>query len=113
MAHAPLGSGDNESFDKATVIPDQTKSWAIYAELHSDGDAQYYTLNITTGQKIHAMLFKSMRSEESGFTPRRARTFGAVPTYVWEKNADVHVWIVLYVPQLCAWFAHEVHCCSF
>jgi hypothetical protein len=70
MAHAPLGSGDNESINTATVIPDPTKSWAIYAELHSDGDSQYYTLNITTGQKIHAMLFKSMRPEESGFTPR-------------------------------------------
>jgi hypothetical protein len=87
MAHAPLGSGDNESINKATVIPDPTKSWAIYAELHSDGDAQYYTFNITTGQKLHAMLFKSMRSEESGFTPRLAiigpniTEQGTIPTY--------------------------------
>jgi len=88
MAHAPLGSGDNESIDKATVIPDPTKSWAIYAELHSDGDAQYYTFNITTGQKIHAMLFKSMRLEESGFTPMlviigpNVTEQGTIPTYV-------------------------------
>jgi hypothetical protein len=88
MAHAPLGSGDNESIDKATVIPDATKSWAIYAELHSDGDAQYYTFNITTGQKIHVMLFKSMRSEEFGFTPRlvmigpNITEQGTIPTYV-------------------------------
>jgi hypothetical protein len=88
MAHAPLGSGDNESIEKATVIPDPTKSWAIYAELHSDGDAQYYTFNITTGQKIHAMLFKSMRSEESGFAPRvvivgpNIIEQGTIPAYV-------------------------------
>jgi hypothetical protein len=88
MAHAPLGSGDNESIDKATVISDPTKSWAIYAELHSDGDAQYYAFNITTGQKIHAMLFKSMISEESGFTPRlviigpNVTEQGTIPTYV-------------------------------
>jgi hypothetical protein len=88
MAHAPLGSGDNESIDKATVIPDPTKSWAIYAQLHSDGDAQYYAFNITTGQKIHAMLFKSMRSEESGFTPRlviigpNITGQGTIPNYV-------------------------------
>ncbi|MGB9135012.1 MAG: hypothetical protein WCC63_05465, partial [Candidatus Bathyarchaeia archaeon] len=88
MAHAPLGSGDNESIDTATAIPDPTKSWAIYAELHIDGDAQYYTFNITTGQKIHTMLFKSMRSEESGFTPRlviigpNITEQGTIPTYV-------------------------------
>jgi len=69
MAHAPLGSGDNESIDRATVIPDPTKSWAIYAELNSDGDPQYYTFNIATGHKIHVMLYKSMRPEESEFLP--------------------------------------------
>jgi hypothetical protein len=88
MAHAPLGSGDNESIEKATGISDPAKSWAIYAELHSDGDAQYYTFNITTGQKIHAMLFKSMRSEESEFTPRlviigpNITEKGTISTYV-------------------------------
>lgn len=88
MAHAPLGSGDNESIDRATAIPDPTKSWAIYAELHSDGDPQYYTFNITAGQKIHVMLFKSMRSEESDFLPRlviigpNITEQGTIPTYV-------------------------------
>ena len=55
MAHAPLGTRDNESIDKATVIPDPTKSWALYSQLNSDGDAQYYTFNITSGQKIHVI----------------------------------------------------------
>ena len=70
MAHAPLGTRDNESIDKATVIPDPTKSWALYSQLNSDGDAQYYTFNITTGQKIHVMMYKSMRSEDVTFTPK-------------------------------------------
>ncbi len=70
MAHAPLGTGDNESIDKATVIPDPTKSWALYSQLNSDGDAQYYTFNIMAGQKIHVTMYKSMRPEDATFAPR-------------------------------------------
>ncbi len=70
MAHAPLGTGDNESIDKATVIPDPTKSWALYASLNSDGDAQYYTFNLSSGQKLHVMMYKSVKPEDSSFTPR-------------------------------------------
>jgi hypothetical protein len=70
MAHAPLGTGDNESIDKATVIPDPTKSWALFSQLNSDGDAQYYTFNITQGQKIQVTMYKSMRPEDANFTPR-------------------------------------------
>jgi hypothetical protein len=69
-AHAPLGTGDNESIDKATVIPDPTKSWALFSSLNSDGDAQYYTFNITVGQKLHVTMYKSMRPEDASFTPR-------------------------------------------
>jgi hypothetical protein len=70
MAHAPLGTGDNESIGKATFVPDPTKSWALFAQLNSDGDAQYYTFTITTGQKIHVTMYKSMRSEDANFNPR-------------------------------------------
>lgn len=70
MAHAPLGTGDNESIDKATVVPDPTKSWALYSQLNSDGDAQYYTFNVTAGQKIHVTMFKSMSPEDATFNPR-------------------------------------------
>ena len=69
MAHAPLGTGDNESIDKATVVPDPTKSWALYSQLNSDGDAQYYTFNVTAGQRIHVTMFKSMRPEDATFNP--------------------------------------------
>ena len=70
MAHAPLGTGDNESIDKATIIPDPTKSWALYSQLNSDGDAQYYTFNVTVGQKIHVTMYKSTRTEDTSFNPR-------------------------------------------
>lgn len=70
MAHSPLGTGNNESISKATVIPDPTKSWALYSQLNSDGDAQYYTFTVTSGQKIHVTMYKSMRPEDATFNPR-------------------------------------------
>ena len=69
-AHAPLGTGDNESIDKATVIPDPTKSWSLYSALNKDGDPQYYTFTVTAGQTIHLTMYKSMRDQDVTFTPR-------------------------------------------
>jgi hypothetical protein len=69
LAHAPLGTGDNESLDKATVIPDPTKSWALYSELNSDGDPQYYTFNISSGQTIHVLMYKSLGPQDANFNP--------------------------------------------
>jgi hypothetical protein len=69
LAHAPLGTQDNESLDKSTVIPDPTKSWALYSELNSDGDPQYYTFNISSGQTIHVLMFKSLRQQDADFIP--------------------------------------------
>lgn len=99
LAHAPLETGDNESIETATLISDPTKSWAIYAELHEGGEAQYYRFNITAGEKIHVMLFKSMRSEESDFLPGFVLMGpglsgqGIVPDYV-EKPAEVNASVV-------------------
>jgi len=36
VGHSPLVVRDNESIDSATIIPDASKSWALYAELSSD-----------------------------------------------------------------------------
>jgi len=73
MAHAPLSPGGNESLATAAEIPDPLKSWAIYAQLHEhEGEelhAQYYKFNISQGQRIQIMLFKSRRSEEAAFVP--------------------------------------------
>jgi hypothetical protein len=69
LAHAPLGTQDNESIGNATVIPNPTKSWALYSALNRDGDPQYYTFNISAGQTIHILMYKSLRVEDANFTP--------------------------------------------
>jgi len=98
LAHAPLKPGDNESLATATLIPDPTKSWAIYGELHEGGEAQYYRFNMTEGQKIHVMLFKSTRSEEAEFLPSFVlmglgiSEQGDVPDYV-EKPPDARTFV--------------------
>jgi hypothetical protein len=70
FAHSPLETNDNESIENAAVIPNPAKSWAIYSTLTNDGDAQYYTFNITTEQKIHVMLYKSLRTQDAEFNPQ-------------------------------------------
>ena len=88
LAHSPLTPGDNESLATATFISDPTKSWAVYGELHEGGEAQYYRFNITEGQRIHIMLFKSTNPEDGEFTPGfvlmgpNIIPQGAVPDYV-------------------------------
>lgn len=88
MAHAPLGTQDNESIGKATVIPDPTKSWALYSALNSDGDAQYYTFNISSSQTIHVLMYKSLRSEDTNFNPvlilmgQNVNATGDIPTKI-------------------------------
>jgi len=69
FAHSPLGSGDNESLANAALVPDPAKSWAIYAELHEGGEAQYYRFDIDQGQRIHVMLFKPTDPESGSFLP--------------------------------------------
>ena len=68
-AHAPLGSGSNESLATATRIPAPTQSWAIYADLHGGGEAQYYVIDKSRGERIHASLLTTTAPEEANFTP--------------------------------------------
>jgi len=88
VAHAPFGAGDNESLDNATVIPDPTKSWAIYGELHEGGEAQYYKFDINKGETIYVMLGISTAHSEDKFTPglvlmgSSLSSEGQVPDYV-------------------------------
>jgi len=69
VAHSPLSTGDNESLATATIVPDPTKSWAIYSELHEGGEAQYYRFEMAEGQRIHVSLLTSTGPENTGFTP--------------------------------------------
>jgi len=88
LAHAPLGTGDNESLATATVISDPGKSWAIYAELHEGGEAQYYRFEVSKDEKILIMLHKSTSSEDETFLPSfvlmgpNVTSQGTVPDYV-------------------------------
>ena len=88
LGHAPLGVKDNENINSATVIPDPTKSWALYYALNADGDPQYYTFNVTIGQRVHVILLKSMESNDSQFLPEIAilaeniSSYGTLPSKV-------------------------------
>jgi hypothetical protein len=68
-AHSPIIPGINEGLNSATFIPDPTKSWAIYGELHEGGEAQYYRFDINESQKIHISLLKSTDPENREFIP--------------------------------------------
>lgn len=87
-AHVPLSPSDNESLTRALTITDPTKSWAIYAELHEGGEAQYYRFDITQGERIHLALLTSTDASDQGFLPSFAlmgpalMSQGVVPTYV-------------------------------
>lgn len=69
LAHSPLGTGDNESLATATPVPDPTKSWAIYGELHEGGEAQYFRFDVAEGQRIHVGLLTSTSPDDRGFMP--------------------------------------------
>ena len=88
FAHAPLGSSDNENLATATVIPDPAKSWAIFTELHEDGEVQYYMFSIDEDERIYVSLLISPASKDKGFTPVMAiigpgiRSRGSIPNFV-------------------------------
>jgi len=87
-AHAPIGAGSNESLATATLIPDPTKSWAVYADLHQGGEAQYYKFDAARGQRIHLTLYTSTSAEDASFAPGvilmgpGIPNRGSVPNYV-------------------------------
>jgi hypothetical protein len=71
-------------------IPDPTKSWAIYGELHEGREAHYYRFEIEKGQRISISLMKPTNTEYEGFMP------GFVlmgPEYV-EKSASENAIVV-------------------
>ncbi len=88
LAHSPYIPGDNDALDRAAAIPEPTKSWAFYADLHQGGEAQYYTFTVAEGERIYASLFVPHESIERGFMPRMVlmgpgiQPQGSVPDYV-------------------------------
>lgn len=94
FGHAPLMPGNNETLATATVVPDPTKSWVLYSELHEGGEAQYYRFDILQGQRIHVSLLKSTETEQMDFVPSfvlmgpQLVSQGTVPTYVEMPDGD-------------------------
>jgi len=45
-AHTPLKPGhENHTLDSALEIPNPTKSWTLYRELHEANEPEYFKLN--------------------------------------------------------------------
>lgn len=88
MAHTPIAVGNNESLQGATLIPDATKSWASYAELHESGEAQYFQFDAAQGTVIPISLYTSPADEEADFAPSFVLmgpgipSQGSVPDYI-------------------------------
>lgn len=69
FGHAPLISGDAGKLNEAMVIPDPTKSWAVYGELHESSEVDYYRFEIQKGERIYISLMKPTNPENSEFMP--------------------------------------------
>lgn len=69
LGHAPLISGDNMRLTEAMYIPDPTKSWAIYGELHESRKVDYYRFEMKKGQRIYISLMKPTNPENREFMP--------------------------------------------
>ncbi len=68
LAHTPLKpGGENTSLESAFEIPDPTKSWTLYRELHEAGEAEYFELHMEPGDRLRISLYVP-RGEE-GFLP--------------------------------------------
>jgi hypothetical protein len=68
LAHTPLKPGEeNNSLESAFEIPDPTKSWTLYRELHEAGEAEYFELHLEPGDRLRISLYVP-RGEE-GFLP--------------------------------------------
>ncbi|MCP8307066.1 MAG: hypothetical protein H3Z49_08235 [archaeon] len=88
LAHTPLQPPiDNESLETALLISDPTKSWALYAELHEGGEAEYYRLDMGDGERLYTQLFIPT-SEKNDFLPNLAimgpgiASHDVIPEYV-------------------------------
>lgn len=72
IAHTPLKPDEeNHSIAAAYEIPNPTKSWTLYRELHEEGQADYYKLQLESGERLVVSIYTS-KSEDSSFDPHLA-----------------------------------------
>jgi hypothetical protein len=68
-AHTPLKpDGENDTLEDALVIPDPTKSWTLYRELHEAGEVEYFRLELGAGERFYVSIY-TPRNEEPEFSP--------------------------------------------
>lgn len=72
LAHTPLKPGEeNNSLETAFEIPEPTKSWTLYRELHEAGEAEYYKLQLEAGERLLILLY-TPTAEDPNFNPNLA-----------------------------------------
>ncbi len=68
-AHTPLKPlGENDSLERAFNIPNPTKSWTIYREIHEKGEAEYFKLHLHEGERFVVSIYIP-RNTEIDFVP--------------------------------------------
>lgn len=68
-AHSPLFPSGNEALSHPFNIPDDTKSWAIYAQLEGGERAAYYDMSVTRGDHLLISLIAASDPNATGFLP--------------------------------------------
>lgn len=69
FAHTPLKPDvENHSLETAFEIPNPTKSWTLYRELHENGEAEYFKLHLHEGEQIVVSVYIP-RNTETNFIP--------------------------------------------
>ena len=69
FAHTPLKpDGENNSLETAFEIPNPTKSWTLYRELHENGEAEYFKLHLHEGERFVVSVYIP-RNAETDFIP--------------------------------------------
>jgi len=57
-AHTPLTPAEEiHSLDTAFEVPNPTKSWTLYRELHNEGEAEYYKLQLDVGERLRVSIY--------------------------------------------------------
>ena len=68
IAHTPLNpTGEIHSLDTAFEVPNPTKSWTLYRELHHEGEAEYFKLHLNVGERLRVSLY--IKEIEGNFSP--------------------------------------------
>ncbi|MFX0200382.1 MAG: hypothetical protein ACFFCW_30050 [Candidatus Hodarchaeota archaeon] len=56
--------------DTALEVPNPTKSWTLYRELHHEGEAEYYKLALKAGERLRISLY--VKELDGDFSPQLA-----------------------------------------